>query len=104
MKNLGKHNIIEQDNTSAIQLERNGKCYSTQQTKHINIRYFYVTDKVIDGTVQVSYKPTTEMLSNYLTKSLTGSLFTNHQATLFVLKSYDKYPIFYKRYKAIPDV
>ena len=63
-----------------------------------------MTDKVKDGTVQVTYKPTTEMPSDYLTKSLTGSLFTKHQATLLGLESYDKYPIFYKRYKDIPDV
>ena len=104
LKNLGKHNIIEQNNTSALQLERNGKHSSPRQTKHINICYFYVTNKVKDGTVQVTYKPTTEMPSNYLTTSLTDSLFTKHQATLLGLESYDKYPIFYKRYKAIPDV
>ena len=53
---LGKHNLIEKNNTSAIQLEQNGKHSSTQQTKHIDIRYFYVTDKVKDGTVEVTYK------------------------------------------------
>ena len=54
LKDLDKHNIIEQDNTSAIQLERNGKRYSMRQTKHINIQYFYVTDKIKDRTVQVT--------------------------------------------------
>ena len=40
LKNLGKHNLIEQDNISAIQLEKNKKRSSTRQTKHINIKYF----------------------------------------------------------------
>lgn len=97
LKYLGKQNIIEQDNTSVIQLERNGRRSSTRRTKHINIRYFYVTDKVKDGTVQVTYKPTSEMLSDYLTKSLTGSLFTKHQATLLVLESYDDYHLFLQK-------
>lgn len=65
---------------------------------------FYETEKVKDETVQVTYKPTTEMSSDYLTKSLTGSLFTKHQATLLGLDSYDKYPIFYERDNDIPDV
>ena len=36
IKQLGKHVILEQDNTSAIQLERNGLRLSTKRTKHIN--------------------------------------------------------------------
>ena len=36
--NLGKTNILLQDNTSAIQLERYGKRSSTKQTRHILIR------------------------------------------------------------------
>ena len=104
LKCLGKQNIIEQDNTSAIQLESNGKRSSTRCTKHIDIRYFYVTDKVKDGTVQVTYKPTTDVPGNYLTKSLTGSLFTKYWATLLGLESYDDYHLVYKRYKTILDV
>jgi hypothetical protein len=38
--------IIQQDNTSTIQLENNGKASSTKSTHHINIRYFYVTSKI----------------------------------------------------------
>jgi hypothetical protein len=38
--------VILQDNTSKIQLEKNGNQSSTKRTRHINIRYFYVTSKV----------------------------------------------------------
>ena len=69
LKHLSKHNLIEQDDTSAIQLKQNGKHSSTRQTKHIDIiRCFYVTDKVTDETVEMTYKKTTDILSNYLTK------------------------------------
>ena len=37
---------IEQDNTSAIQLERNGWKSNNKRTKHINVRYFYITDRL----------------------------------------------------------
>ena len=53
LKDLGNHNMIEQDITSTIQLERNGKRLSTKRTRHINIRYFYVTDKIKEGEVSV---------------------------------------------------
>jgi hypothetical protein len=37
--------IVYQDNQSAILLERNGKASSSKRKKHINIRYFFVTDR-----------------------------------------------------------
>ena len=39
-------NILYQDNISAIRMENNGKASCTKRTKHIDIRYFYITDKV----------------------------------------------------------
>lgn len=101
LKHLSKHNLIEQDNTSTNQLEQNGKCSSTWQTKHIAIRCFYVTDKVKDGTVEVTYEKTTDMPSNYLTKPLTDDLFEKHRAILLRLDSvtHDKSHSFYINYK-----
>ena len=46
LKRLGSDTVIEQDNTSAIQLEKNGWKSSSKQTKHIDVRYFYVTDRL----------------------------------------------------------
>ena len=56
IKKLGAQpSMIQQDNTSSIRLEVNGKRYSTKRIRHINIRYFYVTDKVRSGDVVVVY-------------------------------------------------
>eukprot|EP00957_Ditylum_brightwellii_P159553 12146116-Ditylum_brightwellii.AAC.1 len=41
--------IIYQDNKSAILLEKNGKASNRKRTPHINIRYFFVKDKVESG-------------------------------------------------------
>jgi hypothetical protein len=41
---LVKLNIIYQDNTSTMKLERNGKESSGKRTRHFDIKYFYVTD------------------------------------------------------------
>jgi hypothetical protein len=70
--------VILQDNTSTIQLEKKRQQSSTKRTRHINIRYFYVTSKVKNGDVHIVYCPTKEMVSDYLTKPLQGSLFRTH--------------------------
>ena len=76
IKCLGKTTILLQDNTSAIQLKRYSKQSSTKRNRHINIRYFYITDKLQYKTVTViSYYPTKEIVSDFLSKPLQGSLF-----------------------------
>ena len=70
-----KDNVLYQDNESAIRMEKNGKASCTKRTKHIEIRYFYITDKVKAGEVSIEYCPTKEMIGDYFTKPLAGSLF-----------------------------
>jgi hypothetical protein len=82
LKKIGCDTIIQQDNTSTIQLENNGKQSSTKRTRHINIRYFYVTSKIKSGRMRVIYHPTKEMVSDYLTKPLQGSLFRTHRNSI----------------------
>jgi hypothetical protein len=41
-----KDNVLFQDNTSSIILEKNGKASSSKRTKHINIRYVFITERV----------------------------------------------------------
>jgi hypothetical protein len=68
-------NIIYQDNKSAMLLERNGKTSSSKRTKHINVRYFFITDRISKGEVRVEWCPTKEMVADFLTKPLQGSAF-----------------------------
>ena len=67
--------IIYQDNTSSILLERKGQCSSTKWTKHMNTSYFYVTEQVKKKAVHVTHCPTEEMVGDFFTKPLQGSLF-----------------------------
>jgi hypothetical protein len=82
LKKIGSDVVIEQDNTSTIQLENNGQASSTKRTRHINIRYFYVTSKIKSGSIRVVYHPTKQMVSDYLTKPLQGSLFRTHRNSI----------------------
>ncbi len=68
-------NILHQDNRSAILLEQNGKMSSGKRTKHIAIRYFFVTDRIRSGEISPKWCLTGEMIANFLTKPLQGAMF-----------------------------
>jgi hypothetical protein len=82
LKKIGCETIIQQDNTSTIQLENNGQASSTKRTRHINIRYFYISSKIKDGSMRVIYHPTKQMVSAYLKKPLKGLLFRTHRNSI----------------------
>jgi hypothetical protein len=67
--------IVYQDNVSAMQLEKNGRASSGKRTRHINIRYFFIKDKVDSGEVKLEWCPTKQMLADFFTKPLQGMLF-----------------------------
>ena len=68
-------NVIYQDNQSAIRLEKNGKQSSSKRTRHINIRYYFITDRIMKQEASVEFCPTFDMIGDYFTKELQGSQF-----------------------------
>jgi hypothetical protein len=70
-----RDNVLFQDNKSAILLEKNGKASSSKRTKHINIRYFFITDRVDKGDMSLVWCPTADMIGDFMTKPLQGALF-----------------------------
>jgi len=71
-----RENLIYQDNQAAILLERNGRASSGKRTKHINTRFFFITDRINDKQVAVDWCPTEDMTGDFWTKPLQGSAFT----------------------------
>ena len=72
----GTHdNILYQDNQSAILLEKNGRKSSSKRTKHLNCRYYFITNRMNSKELSVEYCPTGEMVGDYFTKPLQGQLF-----------------------------
>jgi hypothetical protein len=70
-----KDSVIYQDNKSTILLAENGRASSSKRTRHINIRYFFVTDLAKSGQVKIEHCPTQDMVSDYFTKPLQGAAF-----------------------------
>jgi hypothetical protein len=66
--------ILYQDNQAAIKLLKKGKSTS-DSTRHIRLRYYFVSDKIAKGEVELSYKPTDSMIADILTKPLQGAKF-----------------------------
>ena len=74
---------VFQDNLSTIAMVRSGKPTS-DRTRHVSIRYFFVHDREVNGEVQLEYKPTKEMIADILTKPLQGELFTRLRDQLLI--------------------
>jgi hypothetical protein len=68
-------NVIFQDNESAELLEVNGKRSSSKRTRHINIRYFLVTDAIAKQECEVKWISREYMFADYFTKAQQGAEF-----------------------------
>lgn len=72
LKELGIHMtktpLLFGDNQSAQALTING--VKSEQTKHIDIKYQYVTDEVKKGNIELQWISTTQQLADILTKAL----------------------------------
>jgi len=64
--------ILHQDNKSAILLEKNGRQSAGKRSRHLNIRYFFITDMKEKGLLEIKYCPTDKMLGDYHTKPTHG--------------------------------
>ena len=78
--------LIYQDNQSTIQLIRNGRSNS-ERTRHVDVRYFFLHNRIERKDVDIVYLPTTEMIADILTKPLQGELFKKMRRLLLNLNT-----------------
>ena len=89
--------IVYQDNQSAILLETNGQKSVGKGTRHVQIKYFFVTDKIKNDEMKVIYCPTKEMIADFYTKPLQGMLFKVHRNAIQGIND-DDMPLYLKQY------
>jgi hypothetical protein len=82
-------NVVYQDNQSAMLLENNGKMSSSKRTRHLEIRYFFVTDNVAKKHLRIEYCPTDDMIADFFTKPLQGAKFRRFRAMILNLRGVD---------------
>jgi hypothetical protein len=77
-----KNTVYQDNDMSAVLLERNGKKNSSRSTQVINIRYFFIANQVEKGNVSIKYCTMGEMLADFMTKPLQGKLFAKFKKLL----------------------
>ena len=77
-----KNKILYQDNQSAIKMEVNGRNSCTGNSRHIDIRYFFIHNRIKSGNLDVVYCPTEKMLADFFTKPLQGKIFKNFRSAI----------------------
>jgi hypothetical protein len=77
-----KENIFHQDNEGAIRFETNGRRSCGPNSRHIDIRYFFIKDRLEIENFKVKYCPTKQMLADFFTKPLQGKLFRKLRAVV----------------------
>ena len=68
---------LYQENMSAMLLENNGRASSSIQTKHIEIRYFFIQDGIEKGDIGLEYCHTNKMVADFMTKPLRGNNYSS---------------------------
>jgi hypothetical protein len=84
-----KENIFHQDNQSTMQFEKNGRKSCGPNSRHIDIRYFWIKDRLGLEDMTVVYCPTEQMLADFFTKPLQGGLFRRLKAVVMGHKHID---------------
>lgn len=67
-----RRNIFYQDNTSAINMLRNGKASCGSKSRHIHIRYFFTKDVINRENMELMHCSTDNMVADFYTKPLQG--------------------------------
>jgi len=63
-------------------MERNGRNLCTGNSRHVNIRFFFVKDLVEMKEIEIIYCPTEVMLADYFTKPFQGKLLHELRAVI----------------------
>jgi hypothetical protein len=82
-----KDNKLFQDNRSTILLESNGRKSAGKRSRHLNIRYFFITDQKEKKNLSIHYCPTDDMIGDYDTKPTHGSKFMGFREKIMTLSA-----------------
>ena len=70
-----KNALLHQDNQAAIRLHENGIMSRKKGSRHIDIRFFFLKDRIDRGEVEIAFCGTEHMVADFLSKPLQGSVF-----------------------------
>jgi Reverse transcriptase (RNA-dependent DNA polymerase) len=85
-----EQNIMFQDNKSTILLAENGRKSAGKRSRALNVRYFFITDQIAQGNLEILYCPTDDMISDYMTKPLQGEKFRKFRRAIMGMDIHTK--------------
>ena len=91
---IAQPTVIKEDNTACQVFADHAENF--QRTKHIDVRYHFVRERIQKGSVRVDYVPTSDNVVDIFTKALPRGPFFKFRAVLVVSKSsikFDKYDL-----------
>ena len=79
-------------------LQNNGRFSAKKGTRHVAIRYFFISNRIEKKDICVVYCPTEEMIADYFTKPLQGALFRKFRNLVLGIREedYDQYKQMYQ--------
>lgn len=84
MKELGLHvrsgSLVYGDNQSALSVSSNG--VKTERTKHVDVKYHFITETVESGQVKLKWVPTQQQEADIFTKPLAAPVFLQLRSSL----------------------
>jgi hypothetical protein len=69
-----------------MKMEKNGRQSAGQRSRHINIRYFFIKDKIDKKEINLMYCPTGEMVADFFSKPQQGRLFRDFRDIVMGVK------------------
>ncbi len=74
--------VVYQDNIGVIALMTNG-CHARNRTRHLNVRFFFVSDRIKMGHLSALYAANDMMIVDLMTKSVMGKFFVDLRSRMF---------------------
>jgi hypothetical protein len=78
----GGPTTLNMDNQSALSVAQNPKHHG--RMKHLDLRYFWLRDRVASNKLNVQYVPTGDMIPDALTKALPHKTIERHRRSMGV--------------------
>lgn len=73
------------DNQSAITIANKPNHVNSSRSKHIDVRYHFIRERIDDGTFETIWLPTADMTADIFTKPLPVPSFEKHRAALGIV-------------------
>ena len=81
-----KETVLFQDNKSCMLLHSNRKASSSKRSRHLNIHYYFLSDRIANGELRVEFCLKDNMIADYFTKPLQGAKIREFRRIIMNLK------------------